>query len=84
MIGRGRARGGSAQATSLIEISALIEKSEIDLTKVSHECDRLSFEISSQENSLRQVQLDYDAALSKLNESDARMAGLAEQMAAAG
>ncbi|NCW46546.1 MAG: chromosome segregation protein SMC [Actinobacteria bacterium] len=84
MIGRGRARGGSAQATSLIEISALIEKSEIDLTKVSHECDRLSFEISSQENSLRQVQLDYEAALSKLNESDARMAGLAEQMAAAG
>ncbi len=84
MIGRGRARGGSAQATSLIEISALIEKSEIDLTRVSHECDRLSFEISSQENSLRQVQLDYDAALSKLNESDARMAGLAEQMAAAG
>ena len=84
MIGRGRARGGSAQATSLIEISALIEKSEIELTKVSHECDRLSFEISSQENSLRQVQLDYDAALSKLNESDARMAGLAEQMAAAG
>ncbi|MFM7350791.1 MAG: chromosome segregation protein SMC [Actinomycetota bacterium] len=84
MIGRGRARGGSAQATSLIEISALIEKSEIDLTKVSHECDRLSFEISSQENSLRQVHLDYDAALSKLNESDARMAGLAEQMAAAG
>ncbi len=84
MIGRGRARGGSAQATSLIEISALIEKSEIDLTRVSHECDRLIFEISSQENSLRQVQLDYDAALSKLNESDARMAGLAEQMAAAG
>jgi len=84
MIGRGRARGGSAQATSLIEISALIEKSEIELTKVSHECDRLSFEISSQENSLRQVQLDYDAALSKLNESDARKAGLAEQMAAAG
>jgi chromosome segregation protein len=84
MIGRGRARGGSAKATSLIEIGALIEKSEIDLTKVSHECDRLSFEISSQESALRQTQLDYEAALSKLNESDARMAGLAEQMAAAG
>ena len=84
MIGRGRARGGSTQATSLIEISALIEKSEIDLTKVGHECERLNFEISTQENSLRQVQLEYDSALSKLNESDARMAGLAEQMAAAG
>ena len=84
MIGRGRARGGSSTTTSLIEIGALIEKSEIDLTRVSHECDRLSFEISAQENSLRQVQLNYDAALSKLNESDARMAGLAEQMAVAG
>jgi chromosome segregation protein len=84
VIGRGRARGGSTRTSSLIEINALIEKSEIDLTKTSHECDRLSFEISSQENNLRQVQHEYEGALSKLNESDARMAGLAEQMAAAG
>ena len=84
MIGRGRARGGSTRASSLIEISALIEKSEIDLTKTAHECDRLGFEISAQENLLRQVQHEYEGSLSKLNESDARMAGLAEQMAAAG
>ena len=84
VIGRGRAKGGSSVTTSLIEISALIERSEIELTKVSHECDRLNFEISTQENQLRQTQQDYDATLARLNESDARMAGLAEQMAAAG
>jgi chromosome segregation protein len=33
---------------------------------------------------LRTKQADFDAALARLNESDARMAGLAEQMAAAG
>ena len=84
VIGRGRAKGGSSVSTSLIEISALIEKSEIELTKVSHECDRLNFEISAQEGEVRRAQQEYDQTVAKLNESDARMAGLAEQMAAAG
>jgi chromosome segregation protein len=84
VIGRGRAKGGSSVTTSLIEISALIENSEIELTKISHECDRLNFEISTQESEVRKAQQEYDLTLAKLNESDAKMAGLAEQMAVAG
>ncbi|MEY3704954.1 MAG: hypothetical protein RLY29_326 [Actinomycetota bacterium] len=84
LVGRGRARGGSSAVNSLIEISALIEKSEVELTRLGHECDRLLFEISNQESKLHSLQQSYDQALAKLNESDARMAGLTEQLAAAG
>ena len=84
LVGRGRASGGSTSRSSLIEITSMIEKSEIDLQHNSHDCDRIRFEISSAENRLRSDQSQYDLALSKLNESDAAMAGLAEQIAAAG
>lgn len=84
LVSKNRARGGSTSSASLIEIGALIEKSESELANVAHDCERLSFELSSHENQLRQKQSEYDAALARLNESDARMAGLAEQMAAAG
>ncbi|MFM8751893.1 MAG: chromosome segregation protein SMC [Actinomycetota bacterium] len=84
LVGRGRASGGSTSRSSLIEITSMIEKSEIDLQRHSHDCDRIRFEISSAENRLRSDQAQYDQALSKLNESDAAMAGLAEQIAAAG
>ena len=84
LIGRGRASGGSGSRSSLIEITSMIEKSEIALQKFSHDCDRIRFEISTAENRFRSDQSNYDLALAKLNESDAAMAGLAEQMAAAG
>ncbi len=83
LIGRGRAKGGSSVTTSLIEINALIEASEVELVRVAHECDRLVFEISTHEGEVREKQSKYDEALTRLNESDARMAGLAEQIAAA-
>ncbi len=84
LIGRGRASGGSGSRSSLIEITSMIEKSEVALQKFSHDCDRIRFEISTAENRFRSDQSTYDLALAKLNESDAAMAGLAEQMAAAG
>ena len=77
-------RGGSSSSQSLIEITALIEKSEVDLNRVAHDCDRLQFELSTIENQLRDSQSAYDRALAQLNESDATMAGLVEQVAAAG
>ena len=84
LVGRGRASGGSTSRSSLIEITSMIEKSEIELQKHAHDCDRIRFEISSAENRMRSDQNIYDQSLAKLNESDAAMAGLAEQIAAAG
>jgi chromosome segregation protein len=84
LVGRGRASGGSSAKSSLIEINSMIEKGEVDLQRFTHECDRIKFEISTIENQVKADQANYDQALAKLNESDAAMAGLAEQMGAAG
>jgi chromosome segregation protein len=84
VISRGRARGGSKSSSSLIEIKALIEGLEIKLQEVTHNCDRLKFEISTATAELASRQSHYDVALSKLNESDARIAALTEQLAVSG
>jgi chromosome segregation protein len=84
VISRGRARGGSKSSSSLIEIKALIDGLEIKLQEVTHNCDRLKFEISTAATELASRQSDFDVALSKLNESDARIAALTEQLAVSG
>ena len=79
-----RARGGSASSTSLIEIRALIEDLAKKLEDLSHKCDRLKFEISTAATEVDAKQAAFDAALGKLNESDARIAALTEQLAVSG
>lgn len=79
-----RARGGSTNSPSLIEINSLIEQSEIDLNRVNHECDRYQFDLSAAESTVLALQSSYERALAQLNESDAAMAGLVEQVAASG
>ncbi|MFM2154155.1 MAG: hypothetical protein RL382_56 [Actinomycetota bacterium] len=84
IVSRGRARGGSKSSSSLIEIKALIEALETKLSEIAHNCDRLKFEISVASTEVGARQADFDEALSKLNESDARIAALTEQLAVSG
>ena len=79
-----RARGGSASSNSLIEIRALVEELAKKLETLNHNSDRLRFEISTAQSEIEVKQSAYDAALSKLNESDARIAALTEQLAVSG
>ena len=79
-----RARGGSASSTSLIEIKALVDDLVKKLEDLNHKCDRLKFEISAAATDVDAKQSAFDAALSKLNESDARIAALTEQLAVSG
>jgi len=79
-----RARGGSASSTSLIEIGALVADLTTKLETLSHNCDRLKFEIVSAQGEVDSKQGAFDVALSKLNESDARIAALTEQLAVSG
>ena len=79
-----RARGGSTSSTSLIEIRALIEDLAKKLEDLNHKCDRLKFEISTAATDVDAKQAAFDAALGKLNESDARIAALTEQLAVSG
>ncbi len=79
-----RARGGSASSSSLIEIKALVDDLTKKLEDLNHKCDRLKFEISSAATDVEGKQAAFDAALGKLNESDARIAALTEQLAVSG
>ena len=79
-----RARGGSSSSASLIEIKALIEELATKFEDLNHKCDRLKFEISTAATDVDAKQAAFDAALGKLNESDARIAALTEQLAVSG
>ena len=81
---KSRARGGSKNTNSLIEVKALIEKLGADLQTITNECDRLKFAISAAAQEIESKQSAFDVALSKLNESDARIAAITEQLAVAG
>jgi len=84
LVSRNRARGGSSSSSSLIEINALISELEGKLANISQRCNQLKFEISSATNEVAARQTDFDSALAKLNESDARIGALTEQLAVSG
>ncbi|MSY48812.1 MAG: chromosome segregation protein SMC, partial [Actinobacteria bacterium] len=84
LVSRNRARGGSKSSSSLIEINALIADLEVKLSAIAARCDQLKFEISSANNDVSTRQGDFDTALGKLNESDARIGALTEQLAVSG
>ena len=84
IITRLRAKGGSKSSSSLIEINALISGLEVKFLEITHTCDRLKFDISTQNGEISNRQSEYDQALSKLNESDARINSLTEQLAVSG
>ena len=79
-----RVRGGSQSSSSLIEINALIEELSSKLEGLNHECNRLTFEISTAVHEVEAKQGAFDVALSQLNESDARIAAITEALAVSG
>ena len=79
-----RVRGGSQSSSSLIEVNALIEELSVKLEGLNHECNRLTFEISTAVREVEAKQSAFDVALSQLNESDARIAAITEALAVSG
>ena len=75
---------GSANPDLITKVDSLTASSESEVSKLSADCDRIKFEITSAQDVITAAQSIYDQLLAKLNESDARMNGLAEQMAVAG
>ena len=68
----------------IAKISALTTECEQEVNKVNADCDRIKFELSGLNEELNKVNKEYELVLSKLNDSDAAMTGLAEQLAIAG
>ena len=74
----------SANADLIEKISILTSNCEAEVAKVSVDCDRIRFELSTSQDSFNNVNREYELALAKLNDSDAAMTGYAEQLAVAG
>ena len=74
------AAGGSCATPTLIELQAAIDDAERRLTEASHACDRLRFAQSQLDAQHRQASAAVEIALSRLHESDAAMAALAEEL----
>jgi chromosome segregation protein len=68
----------------IAKISALTTECEQEVNRVNADCDRIKFELSGLNEELNQVNKEYELVLSKLNDSDAAMTGLAEQLAISG
>ena len=75
---------GSTNTELISKIESLTAQSEAEANKLTADCDRIKFEITGVQDALAAKKSQYDQLLAKLNESDARMNGLAEQMAVAG
>jgi chromosome segregation protein len=84
LISAARARGGTSSGNTLIEIQSLSDQLQKTFAELSHTCDRLKFEISTAASAVAVRQAEFDGALAKLNESDARIAALTEQLAVSG
>jgi len=84
LVSRNRVRGGSSSSQSTIEINALLERTQSDLDAVTARCESLTFSLAALNNELESARSAHDIALAGLNDSDAKMSGLAEQMAVAG
>ena len=81
ILGRDLVSGGSKRESSVVELHAAIEVSERALAEFIHTGERLRFEISQAHEKVNNQRHELDLLLSALNESDARMAALAEQIA---
>ena len=69
----------------LIEkISILTSNCEAEVSKVSADCDRIKFELSTSQERFNSVNREYELVLARLNDSDAAMSGFAEQLTIAG
>lgn len=76
--------GGSAGGQSQIEVQAAIAEAVEQAEKVTQELERVRFAVAEQTNLAQGAQAEADAALERLNESDAEMAAVAEQLGSLG
>jgi chromosome segregation protein len=80
VIGAAFAHGGSANQQSMIEVQAAIDDAKEQLVTTAHRCERVKFSLTQALAVEQRAQAQVDTALSRLHESDARLAAVAEQL----
>lgn len=82
LLGCHLAQGGSSSGASLLEIRASLEVAVAELSEAEHHSNRLTFEAARADEETDKAQRAHDQALADLNDSDAKMSALTEQLAA--
>jgi len=78
------AAGGSGAQQSPIELQGAVEAARDELSGAQHEAEQIRFAAASASEALADAEQAAGEALARLNESDAAMAALAEQISQAG
>ena len=80
LIGPHVAFGGSGEAPSLIELQSAVDEAAASLESVQHALERTRFELAAALDAQQSATETAEAALSRLHESDAQLAAVAEQL----
>ncbi|MBO9553728.1 chromosome segregation protein SMC [Cellulomonas sp.] len=80
VLSRHRASGGSATAPSALHLQAALDQARSGAQEAAATAERLRFEIAAATEAQTAAQAAYDATLERLNESDAALAAVAEQL----
>ncbi len=80
VLGAHLAHGGSAAQPSLIEVQAAVDDAASRLEEASHRAERLKFERARAEERRKACADTVESTLTRLHESDARLAAVAEQL----
>jgi chromosome segregation protein len=84
VLGAGWAAGGSASAPSAIEVQAAVDEAQQKADEASARHERLHAALAEATQRAEALRLDVEIALEALNESDARLSAVAEQLAELG
>ena len=77
---RGVVHGGSSSAPSLLEVQAAYDETAAALQDATHALERTRFDLVAARQTQQQAAAGVESALTRLHESDARMAAVAEQL----
>ncbi|MGO4598010.1 chromosome segregation protein SMC [Terrabacter sp. 2RAF25] len=80
----GAVRGGSNAAPSLIELQAALDDAQDAMARATREGEEARFRVAGAEASRAELADAVEGALERLNESDARMAAIAEKLGSLG
>ncbi|GAA2745856.1 chromosome segregation protein SMC [Terrabacter aerolatus] len=80
----GAVRGGSTSAPSLLELQAALDDAQDAMARATREGEEARFRVAGAEANRAELADAVETALERLNESDARMAAIAEKLGSLG
>jgi len=84
VLSRTRASGGSAAAPSALHLQAALDQARQAAQAATAQAERLRFEVATATEAKQTAIAEHEATLERLNESDAQLAAVAEQLGSLG